>query len=239
MTGGCSNGSREARYGSTAASPGHWMRVSPHSRRGATQCWSRKPASSTSWAAKSRWKRTGCATVSPPGARATSGGWPSCTRSAAGTRSTAPRPERPSSMQHRLICRVGSSRRRRPSPRLTAIKPSWGIFPRGYCGATNDLDLETLDLLQERLAEYPGTALLVSHDRDFLDRVVTSVIASEGNGRWIEYAGGYTDMLAQRGAASRGSPPAKARGVNKGPLATRSSSPSPGALRMNFNDRRA
>ena len=63
---------------------------------------------------------------------------------------------------------------------------------------TNDLDLETLELLQERLAEYPGTVLLVSHDRDFLDRVVTSVIASEGNGRWVEYAGGYTDMLAQR-----------------------------------------
>ncbi len=64
---------------------------------------------------------------------------------------------------------------------------------------TNDLDLETLDLLQELLAEYPGTVLLVSHDRDFLDRVVTSVIAAEGDGRWIEYAGGYTDMLAQRG----------------------------------------
>jgi ATP-binding cassette subfamily F protein uup len=67
---------------------------------------------------------------------------------------------------------------------------------------TNDLDLETLDLLQERLAEYPGTVLLVSHDRDFLDRVVTSVIAAEGDGRWIEYAGGYTDMLAQRPAVS-------------------------------------
>jgi ATP-binding cassette subfamily F protein uup len=64
---------------------------------------------------------------------------------------------------------------------------------------TNDLDLETLDLLQERLAEYAGTVLVVSHDRDFLDRVATSVIASEGEGRWIEYAGGYTDMLAQRG----------------------------------------
>ena len=57
---------------------------------------------------------------------------------------------------------------------------------------TNDLDLETLDLLQERLAEYAGTVLLVSHDRDFLDRVVTSVIAAEGDGRWIEYAGGYS-----------------------------------------------
>lgn len=65
---------------------------------------------------------------------------------------------------------------------------------------TNDLDLETLDLLQELLADYPGTALIVSHDRDFLDRVATSVIVSEGDGLWREYAGGYTDMLAQRGA---------------------------------------
>jgi ATP-binding cassette subfamily F protein uup len=64
---------------------------------------------------------------------------------------------------------------------------------------TNDLDLETLDLLQEMLADYAGTVLLVSHDRDFLDRVVTSTLAAEGGGRWIEYAGGYSDMLAQRG----------------------------------------
>jgi len=63
---------------------------------------------------------------------------------------------------------------------------------------TNDLDLETLDLLQELLADYQGTVLLVSHDRDFLDRIVTSVIASDGDGHWIEYAGGYSDMLAQR-----------------------------------------
>ena len=64
---------------------------------------------------------------------------------------------------------------------------------------TNDLDLETLDLLQEMLADYAGTVLLVSHDRDVLDRVVTSVVMAEGDGRWTEYAGGYTDMLAQRG----------------------------------------
>jgi ABC transport system ATP-binding/permease protein len=65
---------------------------------------------------------------------------------------------------------------------------------------TNDLDLETLDLLQEMLANYKGTLLIVSHDRDFLDRVTTSVLAAEGGGRWIEYAGGYSDMLAHRGA---------------------------------------
>ena len=64
---------------------------------------------------------------------------------------------------------------------------------------TNDLDLETLDLLQEMIADYPGTVLLVSHDRDFLDRTVTSVLMAEGNGRFTEYAGGYSDMVAQRG----------------------------------------
>jgi ATP-binding cassette subfamily F protein uup len=63
---------------------------------------------------------------------------------------------------------------------------------------TNDLDLETLDLLQELLADYPGTVLLVSHDRDFLDRVVTSTIAAEGGGQWLEYPGGYSDMARQR-----------------------------------------
>ncbi|MGN6558018.1 MAG: ABC-F family ATP-binding cassette domain-containing protein, partial [Solirubrobacterales bacterium] len=64
---------------------------------------------------------------------------------------------------------------------------------------TNDLDLETLDLLQEMLGDYPGTVVVVSHDRDFLDRVATSVIVAEGEGRWTEYAGGYSDMVAQRG----------------------------------------
>jgi len=64
---------------------------------------------------------------------------------------------------------------------------------------TNDLDMETLELLQELVAGFAGTVILVSHDRDFLDRTVTSIIAPEGDGRWLEYAGGYSDMLAQRG----------------------------------------
>jgi ATP-binding cassette subfamily F protein uup len=63
---------------------------------------------------------------------------------------------------------------------------------------TNDLDMDTLDLLEEALADYDGTLLLVSHDRDFLDRLVTSTIAFEGPGRWREYAGGYSDWLTQR-----------------------------------------
>nr|WP_321980582.1 ABC-F family ATP-binding cassette domain-containing protein [uncultured Cohaesibacter sp.] len=65
---------------------------------------------------------------------------------------------------------------------------------------TNDLDLETLDLLQEVIDDYSGTVLLVSHDRDFLDRLCTTTLYAEGDGRWTEYAGGYTDMIAQRGS---------------------------------------
>ena len=70
---------------------------------------------------------------------------------------------------------------------------------------TNDLDVETLDLLQELLADYPGTVLLVSHDRDFLDRVATTTVAAEGRGRWGIYAGGWSDYQSQRGEKAIGS----------------------------------
>ena len=99
---------------------------------------------------------------------------------------------------------------------------------------TNDLDLETLELLQEMLADYPGTALLVSHDRDFLDRTVGSVLVSEGEGRWIEYAGGYGDMVAQRG---RG---VVAPAVTKTPTAKRKATALPVAFaikrKLSFNE---
>jgi len=65
---------------------------------------------------------------------------------------------------------------------------------------TNDLDMDTLDLLEERLLEYTGTVLLVSHDRDFLDRVVTASLVFEGEARVDEYVGGYSDWLRQRAA---------------------------------------
>ncbi len=70
---------------------------------------------------------------------------------------------------------------------------------------TNDLDLETLDLLQELIANYSGTVLLVSHDRDFIDRIVTSTLApsDERQGIWIEYAGGYSDMISQKIVSKR------------------------------------
>jgi ATP-binding cassette subfamily F protein uup len=63
---------------------------------------------------------------------------------------------------------------------------------------TNDLDIESLELLEATLQEYPGTVLLVSHDRRFLDNVVTQTLAAEGDGRWKEYVGGYNDWLEQR-----------------------------------------
>jgi ATP-binding cassette subfamily F protein uup len=65
---------------------------------------------------------------------------------------------------------------------------------------TNDLDIESLELLEAALQDYAGTLLLVSHDRAFLDNVVTQVLAPEGNGKWKEYAGGYSDWLRQRPA---------------------------------------
>lgn len=75
---------------------------------------------------------------------------------------------------------------------------------------TNDLDIETLELLEELLEEYEGTVFLVSHDRTFLDNVVTQVIASEGEGRWKEYIGGYTDWEKYRAspaAIAKSTPP--------------------------------
>jgi ATP-binding cassette subfamily F protein uup len=96
---------------------------------------------------------------------------------------------------------------------------------------TNDLDIESLELLEQRLQDYTGTLLLVSHDRRFIDNVVTQTLAAEGNGLWREYAGGYSDYLLQRppvelrradaagklsaaqatGAHSAGAPPARSR----------------------------
>lgn len=69
---------------------------------------------------------------------------------------------------------------------------------------TNDLDIESLELLEQRLQDYAGTLLLVSHDRRFLDNVVTQTLVAEGNGLWREYAGGYSDYLQQRPPAARG-----------------------------------
>ena len=85
---------------------------------------------------------------------------------------------------------------------------------------TNDLDIESLELLEAALQDYAGTILLVSHDRAFLDNVVTQTLAASGDGKWKEYAGGYTDWVRQRPASvaplSRGDASAsRERGVQK------------------------
>jgi ATP-binding cassette subfamily F protein uup len=97
---------------------------------------------------------------------------------------------------------------------------------------TNDLDMDTLDLLEEVLADYDGTLLVVSHDRDFLDRLVTSVIAVEGDAEVSEYVGGYSDYLRQRpvktvNAAPK--PPPKPQAIPK-PQAART--------RLSYNEQR-
>ena len=102
---------------------------------------------------------------------------------------------------------------------------------------TNDLDVETLDLLQELLGEYKGTILIVSHDRDFLDRVATSVIVSEGSGRWLEYAGGYSDMVAQRGYGLSG--PAAAPAAKAEKTEAKPKGEAQPKRKLSFNDKRA
>jgi ATP-binding cassette subfamily F protein uup len=97
---------------------------------------------------------------------------------------------------------------------------------------TNDLDLETLDLLEEVIADYPGTALIVSHDRDFLDRVATQIVAAQGEGRFAEYAGGYADMLAQRALAEPAKAKAPRKEVVERPKKAR-------AAKLNFSDAHA
>jgi len=89
---------------------------------------------------------------------------------------------------------------------------------------TNDLDIETLDLLQELLAEYDGTVLFVSHDRDFIDRVATTTIAMEGDAAAVIYAGGWSDYQSQRKGAEMREPAKKPRPVKATKGATQAAS---------------
>ncbi|WP_017774303.1 ATP-binding cassette domain-containing protein [Paraburkholderia kururiensis] len=105
---------------------------------------------------------------------------------------------------------------------------------------TNDLDIPTLELLEELLTDYDGTVLLVSHDRAFLDNVVTSVIAAEGEGRWREYVGGFTDWQVQRDRAEQlreaQAPRESAKEApNKESAAARSA---PRAIKLSFKEQR-
>jgi ABC transport system ATP-binding/permease protein len=100
---------------------------------------------------------------------------------------------------------------------------------------TNDLDVETLDLLQEEVSDYDGTVLLVSHDRDFLDRTVTSIIAVEGEGRIREYVGGYQDYLAERRRTEK---PAEAAAVKTAKAKPAPEKPRTRSTKMSYKDGR-
>ena len=100
---------------------------------------------------------------------------------------------------------------------------------------TNDLDVETLELLEELLTDYQGTLLLVSHDRAFLDNVVSSTLVLEGDGRIGEYVGGYSDWLRQRPAANASAP----NPATKSPAATPATTAAPEAKRkLSYKDQR-
>ena len=98
---------------------------------------------------------------------------------------------------------------------------------------TNDLDVETLELLEERLAEYPGTLLLVSHDRDFLDSVVTSTLVMEGEGGIGEFVGGYSDWLRQRAQPVLPAAPPRAAAAAAKPAPA-----APAKKKLSYNDQR-
>ncbi|WP_366657109.1 ATP-binding cassette domain-containing protein [Fodinicurvata sp. EGI_FJ10296] len=105
---------------------------------------------------------------------------------------------------------------------------------------TNDLDMETLDVLQDVLSDFAGTLILISHDRDFLDRMVTSTIAVEGNGEIVEYAGGYSDYAARKRAIdgeAEGPKPATRKGAGK----ARDQAPKPKSAptKLSYKDQRA
>jgi ATP-binding cassette subfamily F protein uup len=102
---------------------------------------------------------------------------------------------------------------------------------------TNDLDVETLDLLQDVLGEYDGTVLLVSHDRDFIDRVATATVAMEGQGRATVYPGGWSDYAAQRPAAEP-APAAPATGRAAPPPPARTAAPAPRTDGLSFTERK-
>jgi len=100
---------------------------------------------------------------------------------------------------------------------------------------TNDLDIESLELLEQRLQDYTGTLLLVSHDRRFLDNVVTQTLAAEGGGTWREYVGGYSDWLHQRSSAPADSFRKTSREEAASPMRPASSKP---RTRLGYKEQR-
>jgi ATP-binding cassette subfamily F protein uup len=104
---------------------------------------------------------------------------------------------------------------------------------------TNDLDVETLDLLQELLGDYDGTVILVSHDRDFIDRVAATTIAMEGDGRAVPYAGGWSDYRAQRAEGAQEAPAkaGKAKGGTSPQAKAQTPEAKPGKQGLSFTEK--
>ncbi|MEL6206096.1 MAG: ATP-binding cassette domain-containing protein [Pseudomonadota bacterium] len=102
---------------------------------------------------------------------------------------------------------------------------------------TNDLDIETLDLLQELVSDFDGTVILVSHDRDFLDRTATTTVALEGGGRATIYAGGWSDMEAQRAASGQGAPAAAKDKPGSKPVPREKVAPKPVKTGLSFTEK--
>ena len=107
---------------------------------------------------------------------------------------------------------------------------------------TNDLDIDTLELLEELLADYSGTILIVSHDRTFLDNVVTQSIVAMGDGRWQEYAGGYSDvelsLSRQTSAARESAPVAKPAAATPQPARAQTAAERPGKSKLSYKEQR-
>jgi ATP-binding cassette subfamily F protein uup len=101
---------------------------------------------------------------------------------------------------------------------------------------TNDLDIDTLELLEELLEDYKGTVFLVSHDRTFLDNVVTQVIVAEGEGMWREYVGGYSDWERQRPSVPSAKSAAKAEAAAKD--ASVAAAPAAKQKKLSYKDQR-
>jgi ATP-binding cassette subfamily F protein uup len=106
---------------------------------------------------------------------------------------------------------------------------------------TNDLDIDTLELLETLLEDYPGTLLLVSHDRSFLDNVVTQVIAAEGDGQWREFVGGYSDWAAWHAAQSKALEKGAAKAVTKPATQAVAASAAPAArtVKLSYKEQQA
>jgi ATP-binding cassette subfamily F protein uup len=136
---------------------------------------------------------------------------------------------------HQPVSALSGGERNRLTLALALAKPSNLLV---LDEPTNDLDIETLDLLEDMLSEFDGTLLLVSHDRAFVDNVVTSILTPEGGGAWLETPGGYSDYVAQKksGAATAFRSSAPSTLQRGGPKAAPAARAPAAAAKMSYKD---